>query len=204
MTGALPRAFYLRDTVTVARELLGKTLVCASPEGRCAGVIVETEAYLYPDDPDNHAFRGRSERNASMYLRGGMAYVYFLYGTHWLLNVVTCQAGIPEAVLVRALQPSEGLGIMRARRGGAGDLLLTSGPARLAQALAINGSFDGADLTKGPLMIIRDGFFPKRIAVSGRVGCRHAPRRPLRFFVADNRCVSRGPRPLPGAGRQGP
>ncbi len=201
MSPALPRAFYTRDTIAVAKELLGKTLVCDSPKGRCAGVIVETEAYLYPDDPDNHAFRGRSERNASMYLRGGTAYVYFLYGAHWLLNVVTREAGIPEAVLVRALQPTEGLGIMRARRGGVGDLLLTSGPARLAQALGINGGFDGADLTSGPLMITNDGFLPQRIAVSGRVGCRRAPDRPLRFFVAGNRFVSRGPRPLPGAGK---
>jgi len=196
MSAPLPRQFYLRDTVAVAKHLLGKVLARESPEGRCAGIIVETEAYLYPDDPDNHAHRGRTERNASMFLAGGAAYVYFLYGMHWLLNAVTRQAGVPEAVLIRALQPLEGLPIMRLRRGGVGDALLTNGPARLAQALAIDGSLDGAHLTRGALTIRDNDLDSERIGVSRRVGCQHTPDRPLRFFLEGNPYVSRGPAPL--------
>jgi len=200
MSAPLPRDFYLRDTVTVAKDLLGKVLVSDSPQGRCAGIIVETEAYLYPDDPDNHAYHGPTNANASMYLPGGSAYVYFLYGAHWLLNAVTREAGVPEAVLLRSLQPTQGLETMRGRRGGVGDLLLTTGPARLTQALAIDGSLDGADLTSGPLMILYNEFAPQRVESCGRVGCYRAPDRLLRFFIARNPYVSRGPAPSAGQG----
>jgi len=193
MSRPLPRDFYQRDTITVARELLGKLLVHGSREGRCAGLIVETEAYLYPDDPDNHAYRGRTQRNASMYLPGGVAYVYFLYGFHWLLNAVTREGGVPEAVLIRALEPREGLDLMRRRRGKCDDRVLTSGPARLTQALGIDGTLDCADLCQGRLMILDGDVKLGAIGASSRVGCRRTRERLLRFFVVDNPHVSRGP-----------
>src|SRR5436190_10559944 len=145
----LPREFYTRpDVLAVARDLLGKKLVVPQRNGRrVAGIIVETEAYRGPDDRASHAFGGRrTNRTETMYGIGGTAYVYFVYGMYNQFNVVTNVADIPHAILVRALEPVEGLEIMRRRRKGRTDHELTSGPGRLCLAMGIDRRLDKADL----------------------------------------------------------
>jgi DNA-3-methyladenine glycosylase len=186
----LPRAFYLRPTVEVARDLLGKQLVRRSPEGTAAGRIVEVEAYLGRDDPASHAFRGPTPRARIMYGRGGVAYVYFSYGTHWCMNVVTGPRGTAGAVLIRALEPAAGIDLMRARRGRAALFELCSGPGKLARALGITGADNGADLVRSHL-VLEDGPAPAEIAVSPRIGITRNAEAPLRFFDAASPHVSR-------------
>jgi len=139
----LPRLFYARPTLTVARRLLGQRLVRMDGNARLSGLIVEAEAYVGSQDQGCHAKSGHTARNASMWGQPGHAYVYFTYGMHWMLNVVTEDDGFPAAVLIRALLPVEGLKVMRRRRAGKP---LADGPAKLCQALAIDRSFDGHDL----------------------------------------------------------
>lgn len=138
----LPAVFYLRPTLQVARDLLGMRLVRLLDGQRLAGIIVETEAYIGQEDLGCHARSGRTRRNAVMFGPPGRAYVYFTYGMHWCLNAVTEAEGFPAAVLIRAIQPVEGVDIIRERRNG-GD---TFGPAKLTQALGIDGRLNGADL----------------------------------------------------------
>lgn len=196
----LPRRFYERDPVTVARALLGQCLVRVIDGQRLAGLIVETEAYLGAPDAAAHTFNGRrTPRNESMYLGGGHAYVYFTYGIHHCMNVVAGRVGDGVAVLLRALEPTEGLDTMRSRRPRARrETDLCSGPGRLCAALAIDRQLDGADLTApGPLYIeqVRGRAMPaSRIAVGPRVGVHYAghwAHKPLRFWVRANPCVSR-------------
>ena len=193
----LGRRFFARDTLTVARELLGQRLVRMLDGERLSGRIVEVEAYIGEEDQASHASCGRTGRNAPMYSRPGHAYVYFIYGMHHCLNVVTERENYPAAVLIRALEPLEGIEVMRARRGGVPYVRLTSGPARLCQALDINRRFDGADLC-GPdalLFIEKNGAAPDGAAATGpRVGVRGdatALSAPWRFYIRGNRHVSR-------------
>ena len=144
----LGKDFYARPTITVARELLGKILVRQTDATMLSGVIVETEAYCGSADSACHAHRGKTLRNAVMFDRAGVAYVYFTYGMHYLLNLVTEEEGNPCAVLVRALLPVSGLDEMQSRRKRHGKEL-TNGPAKLCQALAIDKSLNGWDLTRG-------------------------------------------------------
>src|SRR5882757_7188984 len=149
MSQKLPREFYTRaDVLGVARDLLGKKLVVPARSGaRVAGLIVETEAYRGPEDRASHAWNGRrTNRTETMYGIGGTAYVYFVYGMYHQFNVVTNIEGVPHAILVRAVEPSEGLEIMRRRRKGRPERELTSGPGRLCLALGIDRGFDKADL----------------------------------------------------------
>jgi DNA-3-methyladenine glycosylase len=139
----LPRDFYARPTLTVARSLLGMRLVRLQDGVRLSGLILETEAYIGETDLGCHAKAGRTRRNAVMYGPPGHAYVYFTYGMHWLLNAVTERAGFPAAVLLRAVQPLEGLELIAARRQGRDCL----GPAKLTQALAVDAAFNGVDLS---------------------------------------------------------
>jgi DNA-3-methyladenine glycosylase len=190
----LPRAFYAGDTASVARALLGTVLAHETREGFAAGRIVETEAYLGTLDPAAHSYRGRTQRNASMFGLPGRAYVYFSYGVHYCFNVVTRESGVGEAVLVRALEPIEGIDLMRARRGRAklGDLC--SGPGKLAQALAIGPEHDGAELVRGPLGIFapREHVTDERvIVVAKRVGITKEADALLRFHVRGSQFVSR-------------
>jgi DNA-3-methyladenine glycosylase len=192
-SSVLRREFYDRDPAVVARELLGKLLLRETSAGLCGGRIVETEAYLSARDPACHASRGQTRRNAAMFGPPGHAYVYMIH-SRWCLNAVTEPAGTPSAVLIRAIEPLIGNDLMRQRRGTEMIRDLTRGPARLCQALAIDRTYDGWDLTAGrELWIGEDLQAPElelRIAKSGRIGISSAQRRLLRFFVAGNPFVS--------------
>jgi DNA-3-methyladenine glycosylase len=194
----LPREFYTRsDVLAVARDLLGTKLVVANRNGRrVAGIIVETEAYRGPDDRASHAYGGRrTNRTETMYGVGGTAYVYFVYGMYNQFNVVTNVENIPHAILVRAIEPVEGLDIMRRRRKGRSEYELTSGPGRLCLALGIDRGLDKADLL-GDRVWIEAGasISPRQIARGPRVGIDYAEQwvtKPWRFWVKDNPFVSR-------------
>lgn len=201
------RAFYATDAATLARRLLGHRLVRVLDDGtRLSGLIVETEAYLGVRDRASHAFGGRrTPRNESMYSRPGTAYVYFTYGMHFCLNVVCARDGDPQAVLLRALEPVEGLGVMEARRrgsrGSAARLAptdLCSGPGKLCQALAVDRGLDAADLVDGKTLWIekaRARRYPaSALGNTPRIGIdcgRDWTSRPLRWFVARCAHVSR-------------
>jgi len=190
--GVLPRSFYARDTVEVAMDLLGRVLVSFSWEGVTAGLIVETEAYLQ-GDPACHASRGPTPRNRVMFGPPGHAYVYFIYGMHYCFNAVTNSEGVGEAVLVRALQPQEGVDLMLKRRGRVQIKDLCRGPARLVQAMGIKKIHNGADLTRGPLVICRgvESAVRGEIVTAPRVGIREGADLPLRFYLRDNPYVSK-------------
>lgn len=145
----LSRTFYLRPTLEVARDLLGRRLVRTVDGQRLSGRIVEVEAYIGESDLASHAARGRTERNRAMYGPGGLAYVYVIYGVHHCLNVVTEAAGFPAAVLIRSIEPLEGVSLMAVHRSGQAGGNLTNGPGKLCQALAIDRRLDGHDLTAG-------------------------------------------------------
>lgn len=201
MPTPLPRAFYDRDPVQVARDLLGKLLIRQGDTGIESGLIVEVEAYLARDDPANHAFRGRTRKNASMFGPPGHAYVYAIHA-RWCLNAVTEPVGIASAVLIRAVEPRAGVEHMQRRRRTEIIRDLARGPGRLCEAFAINRELDGCDLTRrGPLWIAQPtdaDTAPARIHTAARVGVTSAEALPLRFFIADNRFVSR-----PGRGPRG-
>jgi DNA-3-methyladenine glycosylase len=197
MAPRLSRLFFRRDPVTLARALLGQRLVRVLENGtRLAGRIVETEAYLGVCDRAAHTFGGRrTARNASMWLDGGHAYVYFTYGLHHCVNIVAQRQGIPTAVLIRALEPVEGLSIMRRRRRRLPADELCSGPAKLAQALAIDRRLDGVDLCVDPRLSLEraPSVDAGRIVSAPRVGVDYAgrwARRRLRFYERGNPHVS--------------
>ncbi len=193
----LPRAFYDRPTLAIARDLLGCVLVRQLDGQRLAGRIVEVEAYIGTEDGACHARAGRTTRNAVMFGPPGRAYIYFAYGLHWLLNVVTEGVDQPAAVLIRALEPLEGLERIAAHRAGRPRREWTSGPARLTQALAIDGALNGIDLTvPGPLTIEAGQPVPEAAIRTGpRIGIAYAPEpwrsRPWRFWLADSPDVSK-------------
>jgi DNA-3-methyladenine glycosylase len=193
----LPRSFYARGPRSLARSLLGRVLVHDDPRaGRLAGVIVETEAYGGADDPASHAHRGETPRNRVMFGPPGVAYVYFTYGMHHCFNVVCGQAGNPSAVLVRALEPVEGLAAMQHRRAGADAARVARGPGSLARALGLDRTHDGMDLTRGPLWIAdlppRRGGRP--VGRGPRVGITLAASWPWRYWLIGSAAVSAGPR----------
>jgi DNA-3-methyladenine glycosylase len=164
-------------------------------ERRAEGVIVEVEAYVGPHDPASHAAEriGRTERNRVMFAAAGVAYVYFIYGMHWCLNVVTSAQGHPSAVLIRALDPLVGTDVMARRRGRSP---LTSGPGRLCQALGITGELNGHDLRWAPLRLVPGWPLADHdVVASPRIGVRHAADWPLRFHVVGHSAVSRARHP---------
>lgn len=191
----LKQEFFARDTKRVARELLGALLISTVGGDRVSGRIVETEAYIGPHDPASHGAErtGRTERNAAMFGAPGIAYVYRIYGVHWCLNAVTEDFDYPAAVLIRALEPLEGIEVMRRRRGRRlHDRDLASGPGKLAQALAVNGSLDGHPLDEPPLWIEAGPKIRKRdIACGPRIGITQASDWPLRFCVRGSEWLSR-------------
>ena len=174
----------------MARALLGHLLVHETPAGILVGKIVEVEAYRGPRDPASHAYH-RTPRSQIMWGRPGTAYVYFTYGNHYCINVVTEPEGAAGAVLLRALEPLEGIEVMRRARGIHDDLLLTSGPGRLTQAMAIGRNHNGVDLTRPPLYLARGPTKPAAVAASPRIGIRAAADRMWRFYVPGNLYVSR-------------
>jgi DNA-3-methyladenine glycosylase len=172
-TTRLPRSFYNRDTLTVARELLGARLVHVEHGRRLSGIITETEAYCGEQDLACHAKAGRTPRTEVMYGPPGHAYVYFTYGIHWLFNTVTRPAGRPEAVLVRAIIPLEGLEVIKDRRGKVPHRVWTDGPAKLTQALGIGEQHNRLDLTAptSPIWIEPALDIPDRFVTTGpRIG----------------------------------
>jgi DNA-3-methyladenine glycosylase len=188
----LPREFYCRETVQVAEDLLGKRLVRVKGRARMIGRIVEVEAYRGSDDPASHAFRGATPRNAPMFGEPGHAYTYFTYGNHYCLNVTTHVSGIPGAVLIRAIEPLEGLSVMRRLRPNLPDSALTNGPGKLTKALGINQSLNEVDMTRfGPLFIADTERGHLEIARSARVGIKAGKGRLWRFYISGNLYVSR-------------
>jgi DNA-3-methyladenine glycosylase len=189
------RAWLARDPREVAPELLGKVLAHDTAEGRRSGRIVEVEAYCGPIDAGAHTYRGRTERNATMFGRAGLLYVYFTYGMHWCANVVCGDEDDGVAVLVRALAPIDGVEAMRAARGPAArrDRDLCSGPAKLCQALGLHGSHDGADLLSGgPVQLLDDGTPPPADPVqAARIGLSAGAEHPWRWYVPGDPNVSR-------------
>jgi DNA-3-methyladenine glycosylase len=188
----LPRAFYRRDPRLVARQLLNKVLV----HGERSGRVVETEAYCGPIDPGSHAFRGRTNRNATMFGPPGGLYVYFTYGMHWCANAVCGEEDEGLAVLLRAVAPLTGLDAMRAARGPAArrDRDLASGPAKLCQAFGFDGRFDGADLVTGDrgVTIVDDGMPPpRRPGNSRRIGLTDGAEHLWRWYVSGDTNLSR-------------
>ncbi len=198
----LDRAFFARPAAELAPRLLGKRLVAADDEGLCAGLIVEAEAYAGPDDRASHARAGLTRRTAPMFGPAGHAYVYLVYGMHECLNVVAEQDGVAGAVLIRALEPIDGVDLMRTRRRRPADPVarLCAGPARLAQALGVDRQLNGHDLTAGRRLWIEappNGREPAKSAISSgpRVGVAYAAEpwasMPWRFWLTDHPAVSR-------------
>ena len=189
----LPVTFFRRPAEIVAADLLGMVVISSVSGRRTAGVIVETEAYLGYDDPASHGYlHRRNTRNAALFGPPGLWYVYLSYGMHWCANLVCQQAGYASAVLLRALEPLDGLEIMRQRRGAVPDRALCSGPGKLCQALGIDRDLDGARMGASPVLVRRPvRSEERRIAATPRVGITKAVDWPLRFVVAGSPWLSR-------------
>ena len=193
MGRVLPRAFYERETEIVAREMLGTVLECETDDGIASGIIVETEAYLGEHDLACHAAAGRTARTEALYGAPGISYVYFIYGMYWCFNAVTRAEALPSAVLVRALEPLDGIALMHKRRPRVkNEVDLTNGPGKLCTALGITGSMSGKSLQRRPLVIREGEPVPDdRIEVTTRIGITKCADWPLRWIVHGNRYVSK-------------
>jgi DNA-3-methyladenine glycosylase len=190
----LPRAFYDRETEIVAREMLGTVLECETDDGIASGIIVETEAYLGEHDLACHAAAGRTARTEALYGSPGTSYVYFIYGMYWCFNAVTRAEGSPSAVLVRAIEPLDGIALMHKRRPRVkSEVDLTNGPGKLCTALGITGSMSAQALQRRPL-VIREGepVADDSVEVTTRIGITRCADWPLRWIVRGNRYVSKG------------
>lgn len=183
----------LSHAVSAARNLLGWKLVHDSPDGRVSGYIIETEAYT-SDDPASHTFGGRRLANAAMFEPAGTIYVYFTYGMHYCVNIVTGAAGDGQGVLIRSLEPVEGIELMQKRRGLTDLRALCSGPAKLTQAMGINKGHGGLTLGDGHIWL-EPGFAPADVVQTTRIGISKGVDQPWRFYVAGSPFVSR---PLKG------
>ncbi|MBX7150632.1 DNA-3-methyladenine glycosylase [bacterium] len=187
----LPRSFYHRPTLEVAPDLLGKIFVRRHRGIITSGRIVEVEAYTNTNDPASHAFRGRTKRNAIMFGEPGYAYVYFIYGMYYCVNVVTERDGVAGACLIRALEPVSGVDIMEKRRRAEHHYDLSNGPGKLCLALHIDRELNGADLLGNDLHIVDDGFTGFKIRRSPRIGIRVGTDKRYRFFIHNNPYVSK-------------
>jgi DNA-3-methyladenine glycosylase len=186
----LPPSFYKSfDTITLAQKLLGCTLVHESEEGKTAGIIVETEAYLY-DDPASHSFRGQTPRNAPMFGEAGLIYVYLIYGMYECFNIVSNQKGRGEAVLIRALEPTEGIELMQKRRNTTNLKNLCSGPGKLTKAMGISRKQNGIFLNQKIYCIAPQNTDFELISTT-RIGISQAVELPYRFYIGENRFVSK-------------
>ncbi len=185
-----PKEFFLKDAVTLAPALLGCLLRRDTPAGLITGIIVETEAYT-EDDPASHAFGGRTDRNWPMFEKGGTAYVYLIYGIHNCFNVTSGTEGSGEAVLIRALQPVEGIGLMKKNRMVRGMTDLCSGPGKLCQALSIDRNLSGVSLMNGEIQIqIPRSAVEFNIAITKRIGITKAAGLPRRFLISNSKWAS--------------
>ena len=216
MKKRLNRKFYNRSTLKVAKELLGKYLVIEKDGNYVSGKIVETEAYIGRNDPASHAYRGLTPRNKVMFGDPGYAYVYLTYGMHHCLNFVTERKGFPAAVLIRALEPADGIEIMKRRRKIEGRLLgrglnprpslrtgvqplsehenlknLTNGPAKLCRALGIDRTLNGADLCSDIIYVEDRQDKPTKIVSTSRIGIKEGKDKKWRFYIEDNEFVSK-------------
>jgi DNA-3-methyladenine glycosylase len=190
----LPRSFYEQATVDVAKQLLGKYLVRKHPQGVTVGRIVETEAYIGPHDLACHASHGRTPRTEVMFGPAGHAYVYFVYGVHYMLNLVTEAFNHPAAVLIRALEPIDGIELMQTRRKTEKRRDLCSGPGKLCQAFAIDRSLNAADLCGDTIHIEDRGAPVPKLLAKPRIGVDYAGKwkdKPFRFLARGNEFVSR-------------
>lgn len=189
----LPRSFYARNTLTVAKELLGKHLVRQNQGEKITGKIVEVEAYRGFDDPASHAYKGKTIRNQVMFGKPGCAYVYFIYGNHYCLNVTTEKEGVPGAVLIRALEPISGIKSMMKNRKTKEVANLTNGPGKLTKALNITKAQNELDLTKnGKLFICKPDLTETiEIACSTRIGVKAGAEKAWRFYIKNNKFVSK-------------
>jgi DNA-3-methyladenine glycosylase len=186
----LPRAFYARPTILVAIDLLGKTLLHNIPKGKVAGKIVEAEAYLGEIDLACHAFYGKTQRSKIFWGNSGIAYVFINYGIHYCFNAITEEPNVAGCVLIRALEPIEGISIMKENRKTDDLLSLTNGPGKLTQALGITLKNNGVDLTQEDLLILDNGENDFDIIVTSRIGISKAKNEPLRFYINNNPFVS--------------
>jgi len=178
----LSRHFFVRPTLTVTRELLGKYLVHQTRQGLFVGEINEVEAYANVDDPASHAFRGRTLRNTPMFLEGGHAYIYFTYGMHYCLNIVTEQADTAGAVLIRSVIPIEGIKMMQKNRGGKPLKILTNGPGKVCQAFGLTKQQNGLDLVTSTELWLEDrGKKISRFQKTPRIGIRNGTNKLWRF-----------------------
>jgi DNA-3-methyladenine glycosylase len=190
----IARPFYEQPTLAVARELLGKYLVRKHPDGKTVGRIVETEAYVGPKDLACHASRGRTARTEIMFGPAGYAYVYFIYGVYYCLNIVTEEVDHASAVLIRAVEPVEGIELMKKRRRIEELRNLASGPGKLCQAFAIDKSLNGADVCAGVLYVEDRGEPAPKILATPRIGVDYAGKwkdKPWRFLIRGNEFVSK-------------
>ena len=189
----IPRSFYMRDVVIVAKELLGKLLVREIDGKLLIGKIVEVEAYRGRDDPASHAYKGLTKRNKVMFGKPGIAYIYLAYGVNWCLNVTAEPEGEPAAVLIRAVEPIKGIDLMKKHRNVSRIKDLTNGPGKLTKAFQIDGSFNGWDLTKGEIFYIAYPFKEDNFEIqsSSRIGIKVGLDKKWRFFIKDNPFVSR-------------
>lgn len=190
MKSKLGRNFYLQPTLVVAKALIGKEFVLSRGGRTLSGRIVETEAYIGENDPACHARYGLTKRNAIMYGIGGFTYVYFVYGMYNMLNFVTEKAKSPAAVLIRALEPLEGVGIMKALRKCEDPLQLTNGPGKLCQAFGIAVKDTGIDLTGDIAYVIDNGYRSHKIAQTSRIGIKDGHEMLWRFYEAESKFVS--------------
>ncbi len=187
----LGRHFFEGDTLEVGKRLLGCILVRMTDGSRIVGRIVEVEAYRGADDTASHAHRGMTKRNEVMFGKPGRAYVYFTMGMHWCLNVTTEKRGTAGAVLIRALEPLEGIDLMVGQRGRMALGKLTNGPAKLTQALSIDGGMNGEDLATSKRLFLERGHPPKDIGRSSRIGISSGTEHQWRFFEKGSRFVSK-------------
>ena len=191
----LPRSFYTRSPLLVAKDLLGKTIVRKIGRDTLSGKIVEVEAYRGAMDPASHAYHGRTKRNEVMFHQGGCLYVYFTYGMHFCANIVAGKKDVGEAVLIRALQPVTGIEVMKRNRssakGARAPFTLTNGPAKLCQAFGIEGKENGTDLLGDKIFLIAGESIPKsHIGTSTRVGISRGKEKRWRFFIKENEWIS--------------
>ena len=189
----LAKDFYLQKTETVAKELLGKILWKNTEFGLVSGIIVETEAYLPNNDEACHASFGKTKRNEKMFEEGGISYVYLIYGMYYCFNTVTGKAGSGEAVLIRALEPLENIETMKKHRTVSKDKDLTNGPSKLCLAMNIDKNDNGLDITKSKDLYLTEGLKIEsdKIITTTRIGITKAVDLPLRFYLKDNKYVSK-------------